>query len=91
VTRLGAVGGLLGLLFAGTVIAGVATKSEAGAKAHFERLDREEPQVKVWVGAACTGGGMAVAMSLKALAPYDCRDQWVQTLTESQVRGMGVS
>jgi hypothetical protein len=94
VSALRKAGALLAALFALVVavgaVASVADASKKGAEARFQRLDREEPEVKVWVGAACKGGGMAVAMSLETLAPYDCRDQWTQTLTEGQVRGMGV-
>ena len=65
-----------------------ARHTDPGAPLRFERVERPEPTVEVWVGALCRGGHMVVSESRQALQEADCRDEWHQTLTEAQVRGL---
>lgn len=65
-----------------------ARHTDPAAPVAFERVERPEPTVELWVGALCRDGRMIVSPSRAALQEADCRDEWHQTLTEAQVRGL---
>ncbi len=87
--RAWAIGGVASLLAFGAGLLGAMGQSTApGSAVPFERVERPEPTVELWVGALCKGGGMVVASSQAPLQAADCRDQWRQVLTEAQVRAL---